>query len=152
MEYLSVKGVDLNIRFKRRGEIGNTKKASCHFTHVQWHVWRPVSSNPTARYTLEHIHTPAPPFSGVPLPLISFYRSIESNRFPPNCWYSTRCTLLQLEWGNSNGPTTHPLTAVGISNRGPNGISVTASVLLIHILLFLFEKLKPSIPPFFFFK
>jgi hypothetical protein len=60
--------------------------------HVQWHVWRPVSPIPIARYTLcwrlvEHPRPPTPPFSGSPLPLISFYRSIESNRFPPNCWY-----------------------------------------------------------------
>lgn len=95
-----------------------------------------------------HWNTPAPPFfRGLSLLLISFYRSIESNRFPPNCWYSTRCTLLRLEWGN-NEPTTIPPTAVGISNRRPNGISVTASVFFFSIHILNFRKKNKRRFPF----
>lgn len=117
----------MNIRLKTKGGEGRKiKKKPRAIAHT-------CNGTCDDRYLLSqllvtHWNTPAPPFfRGLSLLLISFYRSIESNRFPPNCWYSTRCTLLRLEWGN-NEPTTIPPTAVGISNRRPNGISVTASV------------------------
>ena len=68
------------------------------------------------------VEHPRPPFSGSPLPLISFYRSIEFNRFPPNCRYRAHALtpppslLFELEWGEQRTMNNNP-TVVGISNR-----------------------------------
>ena len=70
------------------------------------------------------VEHPRPPFSGSPLPLISFYRSIEFNRFPPNCRYRAHALtpppslLFELEWGGGEQRTmNNNPTVVGISNR-----------------------------------
>jgi hypothetical protein len=89
--------------------------------HVQWHVWRPVSPIPIARYTLcwrlvEHPRPPPHPFPGPPFPWFLFIDPLNLTDFRPTAGieHTLQVTLLsQLEWGGGEQRT--------MNNQQPNG-------------------------------